>query len=93
MQGLSILLLGVAVQASRRMEISQDLLAVVSGSPDVSNSFVFSCSNSVSQSGWWCPALPMSPIHVSSLVARHVSPCLAGGVGLSGHLQFISFPL
>ena len=30
---------------------------VVSGSPDVPNSFVSPCGNSfVSQSGWWCPA-------------------------------------
>ena len=35
----------------------------------------------------------MSPIHVSSLVARHVSPCLAGGVGPSRCFQFICFPL
>ena len=47
---------------------------VVSGSPDVSILFVFPYSNSfVSQSGWWCPALRMSPIHLSSLVAIHFS--------------------
>ena len=41
---------------------------VVSGSPDVSNSFVSPYSNSfVSQSGWWCPALRMSPIHLFPL--------------------------
>ena len=77
---------------------------MVSGSPDVSNSFVSPCSNSfVSQSGWWCPALRMSPIHLSPLIAIHLSPLLAihlspllaihlspivaGGVRLSGCLQ------
>ena len=81
---------------------------VVSGSPDVPNSFVplwqFIClpiwlvvssslavSNSfncpyinsfVSQSGWWCPALRLSLIHLSPLVATHLSPNLAGGVRL-----------
>ena len=67
---------------------------VVSGSPDVSNSFVSPYSNSfVSQSGWWCPALRMSPIHLSSLIAIHLSPSLAGGVRLSGCLQFICLPV
>ena len=67
---------------------------VVSGSPDVSNSFVSPYSNSfVSQSGWWCPALRMSPIHLSPLIAIHLSPSLAGGVRLSGCLKFICFPL
>ena len=67
---------------------------VVSGSPDVSNSFVSPYSNSfVSQSGWWCPALRMSPIHSSPLISIHVSPSLAGGVRLSGCLQFICLPL
>ena len=62
---------------------------MVSGSPDVSNSFVSPCSNSfVSQSGWWCPALWMSPIHLSPFIAIHLSPSLAGGVRLSGCLQF-----
>ena len=66
---------------------------VVSGSPDVSNSFVSPYSNSfVSQSGWWCPALRMSPIHLSPLKAIHLSPSLAGGVRLSGCLQLICFP-
>ena len=92
---------------------------MVSGSPDVSNSFVSPYSNSfvsqsgwwcpalrmspihlsplysnsfVSQSGWWCPALWMSPIHLSPLTAIHLSPSLAGGVRLSGCLQFICFP-
>ena len=61
---------------------------VVSGSPDVSNSFVSPYSNSfVSHSGWWCPALRMSPIHLSPLIAIHLSPSLAGGVRLSGCLQ------
>ena len=67
---------------------------MVSGSPDVSNSFVSPYSNSfVSQSGWWCPALWMSPIHLSPLIAIHLSPSLAGGVRLSGCLQFICLPL
>ena len=67
---------------------------VVSGSPDVSNSFVSPYINSfVSQSGWWCPALRMSPIHLSPLIAIHLSPSLAGGVRLSGCLQFICLPL
>ena len=47
----------------------------------------------ISQSGWWCPALRLSPIHVSSLVAIDLSPSLAGGVRLSGCLQVICFPL
>ena len=54
-------------------------------SPLYSNSFV-------SQSGWWCPALPMSPIHLSPLIAIHLSPSLAGGVRLSRCLQLICFP-
>ena len=53
---------------------------VVSGSPDVSNSFVSPYSNSfVSQSGWCRPALRMSPIHLSPLKTIHLSPSLAGG--------------
>ena len=87
---------------------------MVSGSPDVSNSFVSPNSKSfVSQSGWWCPALRMSPIclplkqficlqvwlvvsgspdvsNLSPLIAIHLSPSLAGGVRLSGCLQFVS---
>ena len=67
---------------------------MVSGSPDVSNSFVSPYSNSfVTQSGWWCPALRMSPFHLSPLIAIHLSPSLTGGVWLSGCLQFICFPL
>ena len=70
------------------------LWLVVSGFPDVSNSFVYPYSNSfVSQSGWWCPALCMSPIHSSPLIAIHLSPSLAGGVRLSACLQFICLPL
>ena len=62
---------------------------VASGSPHVSNSFVSPDSNSfVSQSGWWCPALRMSPFHLSPLTAS--LPC---GVRLSGCLQFIRLPL
>ena len=67
---------------------------VVSGSPAVSNSFVSLYNDLfVSQSGWWCPALRMSPIHLSPLIAIHLSPSLAGGVRLSGCLQFICLPL
>ena len=63
---------------------------VVSRSLAVSNSFVCPYINSfVSQSGWWCPALRLSPIHLSPLVTLHLSPSLAGGVWLSGCLQFI----
>ena len=66
---------------------------VVSGSLDVSNSFVSPYSNSfVSHCGWWCPALRMSPIHLSLLIAIHLSPIVAGGVRLSGCLQFICLP-
>ena len=55
---------------------------VVSRSLAVSNSFVCPYINSfVSQSGW-CPALRLSPIHLSPLVATHLSPNLAGGVRL-----------
>ena len=54
---------------------------VASGSPDVSNSFVSPYSNQfVSQSGWWFPALRLSPIHLSPLKAIHLSPSVAGGV-------------
>ena len=68
-----------------RQSICLPVWLVVSGSPDVSNSFVFPYSKSfVSQSGWWCPALRISPIHMSSLTAIHLSPSLAGGVRLSG---------
>ena len=67
---------------------------VVSGAPDVSNSFVSPYSNSfVSQSGWWCPALLMSPIHLSCFIAIHLSPSLAGGIWLSACFQFICLPL
>ena len=67
---------------------------VVSGSPAVSNSFVSPYSDSfVSQSGWWCPALRLSPIHLSPRITIHLSPSLAGGVRLSGCLQFICLPV
>ena len=57
---------------------------MVSGSLHVSNWLVSPYSKSfVSQSGWWCPALCMSPIHLSPLTAIHLSPSLAGGVRLS----------
>ena len=69
------------------------VLLVVSGSPAISNSFVSPYSNSfVSQSGLWCPALWMSPMHLSPH-AIHLSPSLACGVQLSGCLQFICFHL
>ena len=86
--------------------MSGSVQAVVSGSPGVSNSCVSpyrysSVSQSgwccptpfVSQSGWWCPALRKSPIHLSPLKAIHLSPSLAGGVRLSGSLQFVCLPL
>ena len=38
-------------------------------------------------------ALWMSPIDLSPLIAIHLSPSLAGGVRLSGCLQFICLPL
>ena len=66
---------------------------VVCGSTYVSNSFSPYSNSFVSQSGWWCPALRMSPIHLSRLVAIHLSPSLACGVRLSGCLQFICLPL
>ena len=44
-------------------------------------------------SKWWCRALQMSPVHVSPLLAIHLSPSLAGGVRLFGCLQFICPPL
>ena len=57
---------------------------MVSGSSAVSNSFVSPYNDSfVSQSGWWCPALRLSPIHLSPHIAIHLSPSLAGGVRLS----------
>ena len=62
---------------------------MVSGSPDVSTSFV----SPYSKSGLWCPALCVSPIHLFPLLAIHLSPILAGSVRLSGCLQFIWFPV
>ena len=41
------------------------------------------CGNSfVSQSGWWCPAFRLSPIHLSPHIPIRLSPSLAGGVRL-----------
>ena len=63
---------------------------VVSGSLAVSNSFVSAYGHSfVSQSGWLCPALCLSPIHLSLLIEIHLCPRLAGGVRLLGCLEFI----
>ena len=60
---------------------------VVSSSLAVSNSFVCPHLNSfVSQSGWWCPALWLSPPHLSALISTHLFPSLAGGVRLFGCL-------
>ena len=75
---------------------------VMSGSLAVSNSFVSKSGwwrlclpndSFVSQSGWWCPAFRLAPIHLSPLVTLHLSPSLAGGVWLSGCLQFICIRL
>ena len=72
---------------------------VVSGSRHVSNSFVSPYSNSfVSQSGWWCPALRMSPIHLSPLIASHlVWLVVSGSLHVSNSFvfplwQFICLP-
>ena len=67
---------------------------MVSGSSAVSNSIVSAYNDSfVSQSGGWCPALRLSPIHLSPHITIHLSPRLAGGVWLSGCLQFICLPI
>ena len=86
--------LPVLLVVSGSPDVSNSFWLVVSGSLHVSNSFVFPYSNSsVSQSGWWCPAFWMSPSHVSPLKAIHLSPSLSGGVRLSGCLQFMCLPL
>ena len=64
--------------------------------------FPFCCLVSLSKlpAGWkfpkicllWCPALQMSPTHLSFLVAI-LSPSRAGGVRLSRCLQFMCLPL
>ena len=60
----------------------------------VSNSFVFPYSSSLnSQSGWCCPALWLSPIHLSPLKGIHLPPNLARGVRLFACLQFMCLPL
>ena len=41
----------------------------------------------------WCPALWLSRIHLSPLIAIHLSRSLAGGVRLCGCLEFIFLPL
>ena len=57
---------------------------VARGSPDVSNSFVSPYSNQfVSQSGWWFPALRLSPIHLSPLKAIHLSPSVGPALWMS----------
>ena len=68
---------------------------VVSGSSAVSNSFVspYHRNSFVSQSGWWCPALWPSRIHLFPLIGIDLFPSLAGGVRLSGRLEFICPPL
>ena len=67
---------------------------VVSGFWAVCNSFVSRYGNLfVSQSGWWCPALGLSRIHLSLHITIHLSPKLAGGVRLSGCLEFICLPV
>ena len=77
-----------------RQFICFPVLLVVPGSLHVSDSCVFPYSNSFfSQSGWWCRALGISPIHLSPLKAIHLLPSLAGGVRLSGCLHFICLPL
>ena len=69
------------------------VLLVVSGSPDVSNSFVSPYSDSfVCHCDWWCLALRMFPIHLSPLIAIHLSPSLAGSVRLPGYLQLMCLP-
>ena len=54
----------------------------------VLNSFLKRC---VAWARWCCPALRISRIHMSPLVAIHLSPSLAGGVRLFGCLQFNLF--
>ena len=56
----------------------------------VSNSYVYPCGNSfVSEVGWRCPALWLSPIHVFPRVASYLFPSLAGVVRLPGCLKLI----
>ena len=40
-----------------------------------------------------CPSSLLSPIHLFALISTHLFPNLAGGVPLSGCLQFICLPL
>ena len=47
----------------------------------------------VSQSGWRCPALPLSSNDLSPHIAVYLSPRLADGVHLSSHIVFICFPV
>ena len=62
---------------------------VLSGCP-----FVSPYSNSfVSQSGWWCPALRMSAIDLSPIIAIYLFPSLAGGVRLYRCARFICLAL
>ena len=72
--------LQIHVSSLWRQFICLPVWLVLSGCP-----FVSPYSNSfVSQSGWWCPALRMSAIDLSPIIAIHLSPSLAGGVRLSG---------
>ena len=67
---------------------------MVSGSLVVPNSFVFPYNDSFfSKSGWRCLVLRLPRIHSPVHKTIHLSPSLAGGVGLLGCLQFICFPL
>ena len=67
---------------------------MVSGSPDVSNSFVSPCSDSfVSQSGWWSSgSLDVSNLFVSHLAAIHSVSSLGWWCGLSGCLSSLVSP-
>ena len=57
---------------------------VVSGFWAVCNSFVSRYGNLfVSQSGWWCPALGLSRIHLSLHITIHLSPKLCPAFWLS----------
>ena len=80
--------------------MSGSVQVVVSGPPDVSNSFVSPSSNSFTGGVWLSQffvsrysnsfvsqSLPMSPIHLFPHLAIYLSPSVAGGVWLSGCLS------